>query len=130
MNIKPAMLFGKTGRHDKETTGLKDVPAKTDSLEAHVIAALRTVFDPEIPVNIYDLGLIYHIAIDEKSVVNIDMTLTAPGCPVAGSLPRQVESAAAAVAGVSAAHVTLVWDPPWSNDMMSEDARLVLGMFE
>ncbi len=98
-------------------------------LEQAVIDALKTVFDPEIPVNIYDLGLIYHIDIDENAVVNIDMTLTSPGCPVAQSLPLEVADAARTVAGVKDAHVELVWDPPWSMERMSEAAKLQLGMF-
>lgn len=98
-------------------------------LRADVIAALRTVYDPEIPVDIYELGLIYGLDVDEASGrVDIRMTLTAPGCPVATSLPGIVERTVAAVDGVSEAHVELVWDPPWSRERMSELARLELGL--
>jgi len=100
-----------------------------ESLEARVIAALRTVYDPEISVNIYDLGLIYEIQISARSEVSVKMTLTAPGCPVAGSLPGQVESVIRAVEGVSDARVELVWEPPWSVERMSDEAKLTLGLF-
>lgn len=96
-------------------------------LEGKIIAALKTVFDPEIPVNIYDLGLIYDIDIDPDDNVHLRMTLTAPGCPVAGTLPVQVRDRVAAVPGVNSAEVELVWDPQWTKDMMSEEARLDLG---
>ena len=105
----------------------KTVP--DDVLETRVIAALRTVFDPEIPVNIYDLGLIYALDIDkDKGDVSIHMTLTAPGCPVAATFPDTVATAVEQVAGVHDVEVELVWDPPWSQDMMDEAARLELGM--
>ena len=93
-----------------------------------VIDALRTVCDPEIPVNIYDLGLIYRLDIRKDGSVSIDMTLTAPACPVAGAMPRTVAEAVAAVAGVGEVEVELVWEPPWSQDRMTEDARLVLDL--
>lgn len=99
------------------------------ALEQHIIDAIKTVFDPEIPVNVYDLGLIYRIDIDENAMVNIDMTLTSPGCPVAQSLPLDVSDAARSVEGVNDVHVELVWDPPWSMERMSEAAKLQLGMF-
>ena len=100
-----------------------------DGLEGRVIAALRTVYDPEIPVNMYDLGLVYNLDIDaQQGAVSIRMTLTAPGCPVAQSFPGTVERAVKAVEGVQEAHVELVWDPPWSRERMSEAARLELGM--
>ncbi|RMD63442.1 MAG: SUF system Fe-S cluster assembly protein [Alphaproteobacteria bacterium] len=97
--------------------------------EDEVIAALRTVYDPEIPVNLYDLGLIYDIRIAPDGTVEIDMSLTAPGCPVAGEMPGQVAAAVAAIDGVGEVTVHLVWDPPWTPERMSEDARLALGMF-
>ena len=93
-----------------------------------IIAALRTVYDPEIPVNVYDLGLIYAIDAIGEDEIAIDMTLTAPGCPVAGILPGQVEQAVQTVDGVERCTVRLVWDPPWSNDRMSDEAKLELGM--
>ena len=98
-------------------------------LEGKVIEALREIYDPEIPVNIYELGLIYDIQIDPDRKVHIKMTLTAPACPVAGSLPGEVERKVEAVPEVTSADVELVWEPPWSRDRMSEAALLQLGMF-
>ena len=98
-------------------------------LDDRIIAALREVYDPEIPVNIYDLGLIYRIDCDEMGIVEIDMTLTAPGCPVAQTFPGTVEAAVQNVEGVAAAEVDLVWEPPWTPDRMSEAAKLELGFF-
>jgi len=97
-------------------------------LEEQVVDALRSVFDPEIPVNVYDIGLIYDIVIDEANGVDVAMTLTSPMCPVAGSLPPEVEQKVAGVEGVSRAKVEITWDPPWNPDMMSEGAKLELGM--
>ncbi|HSW50330.1 MAG TPA: SUF system Fe-S cluster assembly protein [Bryobacteraceae bacterium] len=97
-------------------------------LEKLVIRALRQCFDPEIPVNIYDLGLIYKLAVDPAGKVDILMTLTAPNCPVAGSLPGQVQEKVSAVAGVTEARVELTFDPPWERSRMSEAARLQLGL--
>jgi FeS assembly SUF system protein len=96
-------------------------------LREKVIEVLRTCYDPEIPVNIYDLGLIYDIEITPEGVVTVRMTLTAPGCPVAFSLPVEVETKLRGIEGVTDAHVELVWDPPWTPDRMSESARLQLG---
>ena len=96
--------------------------------EDAVIEAMKTVFDPEIPVNIYDLGLIYEIKIDDRGEVKIDMSLTAPGCPVAGDLPGWVADAVAKVEGIGEVEVTLVWEPGWTSELMSEDAKLALGM--
>lgn len=101
----------------------------TDALKEQVIAGLKTVFDPEIPVNIYDLGLIYSISIDEKHHVQIEMTLTSPGCPVAQTFPGTVEQAVNQVEGVSDCSVELIWEPPWSQERMSEAARLELGFY-
>jgi FeS assembly SUF system protein len=98
-------------------------------LEASIIAVLRTCFDPEIPVDIYELGLIYGIDIKPPGEVTIRMTLTSPMCPVAGSLPLEVEQKVSSVPGVTKAKVDLVWDPPWCMDLMSEAAKLQLGMF-
>ena len=98
-------------------------------IEAEVMEALREVYDPEIPVNIYDLGLIYDVDVDEFGFVEIDMTLTSPACPVAGTLPGEVENAVRRVPGVSDVHVELVWEPAWSMDRMSEGAKLELGFF-
>lgn len=99
----------------------------TNILAAEVIKMLRTIYDPEIPVNIYDLGLIYKISINDN-FVKIEMTLTAPGCPVAQTFPGTVEDAVRSIAGVSDATVELVWDPPWTQDCMSEAAKLTLGL--
>ncbi len=99
------------------------------TLEQRVIAAMRQVYDPEISVNIYDLGLIYDLQINQQQEVAIKMTLTAPGCPVAGILPGQVADAVRAVDGIQDAQVELVWDPPWDQDRISDEARLTLGLF-
>ncbi len=101
----------------------------TETIKEAIVEALRTVYDPEIPVSLYELGLIYEINVDPAGQVEIVMTLTAPGCPVADILPREVEKAATAVDGVAGVHVELVFDPTWRPDMMSEAARLELGMF-
>jgi FeS assembly SUF system protein len=98
-------------------------------LESKVIEVLRTCYDPEIPVNIHELGLVYGIDIDPDGTVNIKMTLTSPACPVAGSLPPEVENKVSRIEGVSSAKVEVVWDPPWTPDKMTEAARLQLGMF-
>jgi FeS assembly SUF system protein len=98
------------------------------ALEEAIVAALKTVYDPEIPVDIYELGLIYDVDVDGDTV-KVRMTLTSPACPVAGSLPGEVEQKVQGVPGVERAEVELVWDPPWNPGMMSEAARLELGMF-
>lgn len=99
-----------------------------DQIQERIIAALRTCFDPEIPVNIYDLGLIYGLNVDEAGHVSIQMTLTAPGCPVAGTLPGDVQRKVESVEGVKNAKVELVWDPPWDRDRLSPAALIQLGM--
>ena len=98
------------------------------NLKNQIVAALRKVYDPEMPVNIYDLGLIYGVEVNEAGEAHIRMTLTAPNCPVAGILPAEVERAARAVPGVGAVRLELVFDPPWSKDRMSEAAKLALGI--
>jgi FeS assembly SUF system protein len=98
------------------------------SLKDQIVAALKKVYDPEMPVNIYELGLIYGVEIDEAGVVAIRMTLTAPNCPVAGTLPGDVERAARAVPGVKDVKLELTFDPPWTKDRMSEAAKLALGI--
>ena len=106
------------------------VASESDGLKQGVIEALRTVHDPEIPVDIYELGLIYRIDIDADNNIDIEMTLTAPGCPVAGSMPGEVEETVRmAVPEAGEVKVNLVWDPPWTMDRMSEAARLELGFF-
>jgi len=97
-------------------------------LEAKVIEAIKTCYDPEIPVNIYELGLVYSIEVAPGGIVSIRMTLTSPACPVAGSLPPEVEAKVRATEGVSSATVEVVWDPPWNPTMMSEAAKLQLNM--
>lgn len=99
-----------------------------EAIREALIDALRQVFDPEIPVNIYDLGLIYRLEVDDQGRVGVDMTLTAPACPVAGAMPKLVETAVLAVPGVRSAEVALVWDPPWSVDRISDEAKLQLGL--
>ncbi|MBN9229351.1 MAG: SUF system Fe-S cluster assembly protein [Legionella sp.] len=108
--------------------GLKK-KSDAEALHAAVIKALQGVYDPEIPVNIYDLGLIYNVAIDDEAQVTIQMTLTTPGCPVAQTFPGTVEQAVNQVAGVRDCTVELVWEPPWTQDRMTEAARLELGLF-
>ena len=105
-----------------------DAASASGSLTERIIAALRTVHDPEIPVNIYDLGLIYRIEPKEEGLIEIDMTLTAPGCPVAGEMLKWVENAVAGVEGVGRVEVNLVFDPPWDKSRMSEDVQLELGL--
>jgi FeS assembly SUF system protein len=107
----------------------KKAKPDNEALRNKIIAALRAVFDPEIPVNIYDLGLIYQLTINEKQHVHIQMTLTTPGCPVAQTFPGTVEQAVNQVENVSDCTVELVWDPPWSQERMTEAARLELGIF-
>lgn len=98
-----------------------------EQIEADVVAQLRTVYDPEIPVDIYELGLVYAIEVGEQGDVDIRMTLTSPMCPVAGTLPPEVEAKVAQVPGVKSSRVEVVWEPPWNPSMMSEAARLELG---
>jgi FeS assembly SUF system protein len=104
-------------------------PEEDERLRTDIVAALKTVFDPEIPADIYELGLIYGIDIDAERNVAIAMTLTAPGCPVAGEMPKWVENAVNSVPGVSGTTVTMTFDPPWDMGRMSDEARLALNMF-
>lgn len=104
---------------------LKDISQK--DVENQVIDVLKTIYDPEIPVNIYDLGLIYFVTVDEDFNVKIDMTLTSPNCPVAESLPAEVEAKAAGLWSVKSAKVEIVWEPTWDKEMMSEEAKYELG---
>ncbi len=104
-------------------------PAHTDELKQAIIAELKTVFDPEIPVDVYELGLIYDIDIREGGLVKVTMTLTSPMCPVAGTLPLEVQEKVASVEGVNDVDLSLVYDPPWSKERMSEEAKLELDMF-
>jgi FeS assembly SUF system protein len=103
--------------------------AAAPSIEDGIVEALKTVYDPEIPVNIYEMGLIYDLNVEPDGRVQIKMTLTSPGCPVAGTLPGEVKDRVESVHGVAGAEVEVVWDPVWNPSMMSEAARLQLGMF-
>ncbi|MBB4040999.1 FeS assembly SUF system protein [Microvirga flocculans] len=104
-------------------------PEELDRMTDDIIAALKTVYDPEIPADIYELGLIYRVDIDDDRNVAIDMTLTAPGCPVAGEMPGWVENAVATVQGVQSVKVNMVFDPPWDQSRMSDEARVALDMW-
>jgi FeS assembly SUF system protein len=108
---------------------MQQTPFKTLDLESQVVEVLRTVYDPEIPVNIYDLGLIYDVLVEDDMAVVVRMTLTSPACPVAGTLPPEVEEKVKSVPGVKNARVDVVWDPPWNPEMMSDGAKLELGFF-
>ena len=103
--------------------------AELDRLTDELIAALKTVYDPEIPVDIYELGLIYKVDLSDDKDVLIDMTLTAPGCPVAGEMPGLIEDAVMKVEGIKSARANLVFDPPWDSSKMSDEAKLALNMF-
>jgi len=104
-------------------------PHETERLTADIVAALKTVFDPEIPADIYELGLIYKVEIKDDRSVDVVMTLTTPNCPAAGELPTMVENAVASVPGVGVVSVNVVWEPAWSPERMSDEARLVLNMW-
>jgi FeS assembly SUF system protein len=104
-------------------------PDEIDRLTDDIVAALKTVYDPEIPADIYELGLIYRVDISDERLVTIDMTLTAPGCPVAGEMPGWVENAVSAVQGVSGVKVNMTFDPPWDQSRMSDEARVALDMW-
>jgi FeS assembly SUF system protein len=96
-------------------------------LENKIVTVLKSIYDPEIPVDVYELGLIYEVKIDTDGTVQIDMTLTSPNCPVAETMPKEVEDKVAAIEGVNSCQVNIVFDPPWDKDMMSEEAKLELG---
>jgi FeS assembly SUF system protein len=104
-------------------------PEEIDRMTDDIIAALKTVYDPEIPSDIYELGLIYRVGINDERFVDIDMTLTAPGCPVAGEMPGWVENAVSTVQGVSGVKVAMTFDPPWDQSRMSDEARVALDMW-
>ena len=121
--------FLKSDHSESEIQDLDQQTSITDMvLEQQIVDALRNVYDPEIPINIYDLGLIYSINISDSRSVYIEMTLTTPGCPVAQTFPGTVECAVRCVDSVEDVHVELVWDPPWTKDRMTEDALLSLGL--
>ena len=104
-------------------------PEEMARLTDEIVGALKTVYDPEIPADIYELGLIYKVEINDERAVDVTMTLTTPNCPAAGELPTQVENAVASVPGVGVVNINLVWEPAWSPDRMSDEARLVLNMW-
>ena len=127
---EPAEIKARVGAASGGKGTASAIPAEElERLHVDLVAALKTVFDPEIPVDIYELGLIYRLEVDDDRNVEIDMTLTAPGCPVAGDMPGWVENAASAVPGVGQVKVNLVFDPPWDMSRMSDEARLALNMF-
>ena len=118
------------GMNAPAVAGDSTIPqAELDRLTDDIVAALKSVYDPEIPADIYELGLIYKVDISDDRKVAIDMTLTAPGCPVAGEMPGWVENAVSAVPGVQACSVTMVFDPPWDQSRMSDEARVALDMW-
>jgi FeS assembly SUF system protein len=125
-NLETANVAGAADAAEKPTT----IPAEEMTrLTEQIVGALKTVYDPEIPADIYELGLIYKVDIDDARMVSIDMTLTTPNCPSAAELPAQVEDAVSSVAGVREAKVNIVWDPPWDPSRMSDEARTVLNMW-
>ena len=125
---KPAPSGDEAGE-TRDPLGVLDAPDSMQEVAKSVLAQLQTVYDPEIPVNIYELGLIYAVKLDEQGAAEIRMTLTTPMCPAAEMLPPEVETKARSVEGVSSVQLDLVWDPPWNPEMMSEAAKLELGMF-
>ena len=117
------------GRPALQTTGSAIPPEEIERLTRDIVAALKTVYDPEIPADIYELGLIYRIELNDDRSIDVDMTLTAPGCPVAGEMPTWVENAVGSVPGVGIVKVNMVFDPPWTPDRMSDEARVALDWY-
>ena len=113
---------------DPEDTATKERQGRVEETGREIIEALRTVYDPEIPVNIYELGMVYGVEVEPPGKVTVKMTLTSPSCPVAGSLPGEVKARIESIPGLTEVRVDLVWDPPWEPSRMSEAARLELGM--
>lgn len=134
-SLDTSALAGDRGPEDGAPSSKAGLPIESDplkmlELKPKIVEQLSTVFDPEIPVNIYELGLIYDVAVDKGGLAVIQMTLTAPGCPAAVTLPAEVQGKVKAIDGVSDARVDLVWEPPWDKDRMSEAAKLQLGIFD
>lgn len=131
--LTPENEAGNVAKRDVIDVSGAPVEAPTDAeierITADVIAQLKTVYDPEIPVDIYELGLIYKVELEDDRTLKVDMTLTAPGCPVAGEMPLWVQDACAVVAGVRKVEVEMTFDPPWTMDRMSDEAKLELNMF-
>jgi FeS assembly SUF system protein len=113
----------------QKATSKESPDISVDTLRQKVISALKTIYDPEIPVNIYDLGLIYKVEVNEEGIVAIDMTLTSPACPEAQSLPALVIDAVQSIPEVKSVKFELVWDPPWNKDRMSEEVKMLLGIY-
>ncbi|TGD94778.1 SUF system Fe-S cluster assembly protein [Methylobacterium nonmethylotrophicum] len=130
MTDTPAAASGaNTPQRNAQVNASAIPPEEMDRLTDGIVAALKSVYDPEIPADIYELGLIYRVDIADDRNVAIDMTLTAPGCPVAGEMPGWVENAVSAVPGVAGCSVTMVFDPPWDQSRMSDEARIALDMW-
>ncbi len=131
IELKPGAVAEPSGPAAAENPGQGSAlsPAELEAFSGELIAALKTVHDPEIPVNIYELGLIYKVDVADNKDVTIDMTLTAPGCPVAGEMPNMVRDAVLTVPGVGEVTVNMTFDPPWTPERMSEEAKLELNMF-
>ncbi len=129
LSLQDFMPGAAVAEGDTAKAGVPLVPGAAVASRESVVEALKSVHDPEIPVNLYDLGLIYGLDIRPDGTTSVTMTLTAPACPVAGLLPKQVADAVAAVDGIGEVEVELVWDPPWTKDRMSDEARLLLDMF-
>ncbi len=127
--LDQAATVAPAGAANKVDTRSALPPEETERLGSDIIAALKTVYDPEIPADIYELGLIYRVEIKDDRAVDIEMTLTTPNCPAAAELPTMVENAVASVAGVGTVSVNIVWQPPWTPERMSDEARLVLNMW-
>jgi FeS assembly SUF system protein len=128
MELEDEMRHEVAETHSEPLTSAPGIQFDYDAMSESVLQALRTVYDPEIPLNIYDLGLVYRIEWTGPGVIEIDMTLTAPGCPVAGEMTKGVQMAVAAIDGVEKVKVDLVFDPPWDQSRMSEEAQLELGL--
>lgn len=131
--MKPLPVIPQSGPEPPEATsqtaGLTPDAGRTEALKPAILDAIRTIFDPEIPVNILELGLVYEVIVDAAGVAGVRMTLTAPGCPAAQSLPVEVARKVKDVPGVTDAKVDIVWDPPWTKDRMSDAAKLQLGLW-
>lgn len=125
---KPERPKLRIGTAERPYAGTPDTSSEKGKIEARVLEAMQSIFDPELPVNIYELGLIYGIDVDDEHVVHVKMTLTAPNCPVAQSMPEDVRQKAAGVEGANGATIDVVWDPPWVQGMMTEAARLDLNL--
>ncbi|WP_075996264.1 SUF system Fe-S cluster assembly protein [Nitratireductor basaltis] len=126
---EPDLAESLTGPNAAAFSGSAIPPEELERITTDIIAALKTVYDPEIPSDIYELGLIYKVDIEDDRTVKIDMTLTAPGCPVAGEMPGWVQNAVAGVEGVMDVEVDMVFDPPWTPDRMSEEAQIAVGLW-